>query len=63
LKEEDFYMIQVFFIMFILMLMAESIESLLDTWLGNVLIWLENEVHPSLMSGKGYLDKIVFENI
>ena len=63
LKEKHFFMIQAFFIMFIMMLMAESIESLQDTWLGNVLTWLENEIHPGLMSGKGYLDGLVFENI
>ena len=63
LKKEHPFMMQALFAMFIMTVMAESIDSPQNTWLSNVLKWFEEEVHPRLISGKGYLDSSVFENI
>ena len=62
LSEYDLYAMQVLFAMFILILMAMFIGSKSE-WLENVLKWFTDEVHPGLISGKGYLNSSVFENI
>ena len=61
LNKYHIYAMQVFFVMFILTIMASGDES--SAWLEGVLKWFTNEVHPGLMSGKGYLDSSVYENI
>ena len=63
LNEYHLFAMQVLFSMFILILMAMNIESKQNIWLENVLKWFADEVHPGLISGKGYLGSSVFENI
>ena len=66
LKKEHPYMMQVFFAMFILMLIAGNIENTQvshKAWLEHVIKWFEDEVHPGLILGKGYLEQAVFENL
>ena len=63
LKPYHIFAMQVFFAMFILMVMAESIESKENAWRENVLKWFADEVHPGLISGKGYLDSSVYEGL
>jgi len=63
LNKEHLFAVQVLFAMFILMLMAYFIENKENAWLINVLKWFADEVHPGLVSGKGYLDISYFEDI
>ena len=64
-KKDHLFMMQVFFAMFIMWVMAECIDSDRDykTWLENVLKWFADEVHPGLISGKGYMNPSVFKDI
>ena len=61
LTEYDLFAMQTLFAMFILSIMAMCIESKGNAWMENVLKWFADEVHPGLMSGKGYM-KPVIEN-
>jgi len=63
LTENDLYMMQVFFVQFLLMIMVLGIESEQNAWRESVLKWFVDEVHPGLMSGKGYMDPSVFVGI
>jgi len=63
LSKYDLFALQALFTMFILSLMAMGIESKQNAWLEGVLKWFTDEVHPGLLSGKGYLDRSVYENI
>gem|GEM_PF-2349558 len=68
LKKGHLFMMQVFFAMFIMWVMAEcvmpeSMDAGYKTWLENVLKWFTDEVHPGLISGKGYINPSVFKNI
>jgi len=63
LDEYGFFAMQTFFAVFILTLMALCIESEKNAWLDHVLKWFTDEVHPGLVSGKGYLDPSLFEDI
>jgi hypothetical protein len=56
-------MMQVLFVMFLLIVMAECLESEHNTWRENLLKWFEREVHPGLISGNGYLDRSIIEDI
>lgn len=58
LKREHPFMMQVFFTMFILTVIAEGVDKNnppYRAWLDGVLIWFQDEVYPGLASGKGYL--------
>ncbi len=59
LTKEDFFMMQVFFVMFLMMLMAENIESNID----GLLMAFSDKFHPGLISGKGYIESSRFEGI
>ena len=61
LTEDHLFAMQVFFVMFILIIMATGIELTQNTWRDNVLIWFSETVHPGLVSGKGYLDSSVLD--
>jgi len=65
LTKDHLFMMQAFFVMFLLTVMAESIEIGFENnaWMIHVLKWFKEEVHPGLISGKGYLDFSVYENI
>ena len=66
LKQDHPFMMQAFFAMFIMMVIAEGIENTQPShkaWLGHVLKWFHDEVHPGLISGKGYLDSTIFSCI
>ena len=63
LNKYHLFAMQAFFVMFILTLMVSCIESKGNAWMESVLKWFANEVHPCLISGKGYLDSSVYENI
>jgi hypothetical protein len=60
LKNSDIFDMQVLFILFILSVMAECIESRHNAWLENVLEWMGNEVLPGLVSGAGYMAPSVY---
>ena len=59
LDKESLFAMQTFFAIFILTVMAECIESERNAWMESVLKWFTNDIHPSLISGKGYLDSSV----
>jgi len=63
LTEYDLFAMQVLFAMFILIIMALCIESQGNAWMESVLKWFADEVHPGLMSGKGYMKYTIFEDI
>ena len=64
LTKYNIFAMQVFFAMFILTIMAEVIGSKQSNpWLESVLKWFADEVHPGLVSGKGYLEPSAYENI
>jgi hypothetical protein len=42
--------------------MANCIESKGNAWLESVLKWFSDDVHPGLMSGKGYMNPAIFED-
>ena len=54
LKEKHFFAIQAFFVMFLMMVMAESIETLESPWRLQVLQTFEEKYHPGLTTGKGF---------
>jgi Ser/Thr protein kinase RdoA (MazF antagonist) len=61
LTEYHMFATQVMFVMFILTIMASTIEQKENSWLESVLRWFANDVHPGLISGKGYMDKSIFD--
>ena len=63
LNQDQMFSMQVLFAMFILTIMAECIESKGNAWMESVLKWFADEVHPGLVSGKGYLDSSVYDEI
>ena len=63
LTYEHFFAMQALFAMFIFMLFAITVESTGNEWFKNTLAWVENEVRPGLLSGKGYMDPSVFDGI
>lgn len=64
LKKGHLFMTQAFFAMFIMTVMAECIiRSQHNAWTDNVLKWFADDIHPGLISGKGYLDPAVFKDI
>ena len=63
LSEAHIFAMQVFFAMFILTIMAACIESKGNEWMESVLKWFANEVHPGLVSGRGYLDTSIYEDL
>jgi Ser/Thr protein kinase RdoA (MazF antagonist) len=60
LCKDDFYAMQVLFVMFILTLMTLFIKDKGSAWLDGVLKWFTNDVHPCLVSGKGYMNVEAF---
>lgn len=63
LTTNDIFDMQIFFVMFILMVMAESIEERENSWRTNVFKWFDDEVYPGLISGKGYLNASVYKDL
>jgi Ser/Thr protein kinase RdoA (MazF antagonist) len=56
LKKNHLFMTQALFAMFILSIMAYGIDSGPNAWRDNTLKWLDGEVLPGLLSGRGYID-------
>ena len=63
LKDGHLFMMQAFFAMFIMMIMAEGIDSPKNGWRTGVLKWFAEEIHPGLTSGKVYMKPSVYENV
>ena len=63
LTEGHIFAMQVFFVMFILIIVAGCIELTDNAWMKSTLKWLADEVHPALLSGKGYLNPSVYSEL
>ncbi|MCL2351763.1 MAG: phosphotransferase [Firmicutes bacterium] len=56
LKKEHLFMIQAFFFMFLMTVLAVGIDAGQSAWRDGLLKWLAAEVHPGLISGRGWSD-------
>ena len=65
LKKDLLFMMQAFFAMFLMWVMAECVDSAGEhnAWLESVLKWFSGEIHPALVSGRGYLNPAVLKDI
>ena len=56
LERYHLFAIQALFAMFIMTVMAECVFDKGNAWMQNTLKWFAGEVHPGLLSGKGYIN-------
>ena len=59
----ELFAVQAFFVMFLMMVLAESIEAAENKWRSDLLIRFENEFCPGLVSGKGIFEFSVTSDI
>ena len=57
------FAVQAFMAMFLMMVIAETVDASQNSWRTNLLKTFEDEFHPGLVSGKGFLDPSVLEGI
>jgi len=57
-RKGQLFAVQAFFVMFLMMVMAEGIETRDSKWRDDLLVRFENEFCPGLVSGKGFFQSI-----
>ena len=63
LTADQLFCMQVMFVLFILTVMAESLDAAQNEWRDNVLVWLADKVLPGLVSGQGYMKEEAFAGL
>ena len=58
-RKRHLFAVQAFFIMFLMMVMAESIEVKENKWRNDLFLRFENELYPKMMSGKGFFNPAI----
>jgi Ser/Thr protein kinase RdoA (MazF antagonist) len=63
LKKGHIFMIQAFMSMFLMMVIAETVDEVHNSWRTGLLETFKNEIQPGLSSGKGFFDSLALKGI